>query len=117
MSTGSVQPPPVPAGPTIHEASLASGWSGAVLRGAVIDLGTAVARRLAGENVVVCGPDLDANRALARQIEAAVGPYKRGVPHTRTAGPEALPHFQQLDDSHLGHSFCETPNRRARRGP
>jgi hypothetical protein len=103
--------------PTIHEADLAGGPGGAVLRGAEIDFHTAVARRQAGENVVVCGPDTGTNRALAQRIEAAVGPYQRGVPHTRSAGPAALPHFQQADDRHPGHTFYETPQRRSRRQP
>jgi hypothetical protein len=104
----SVLPPP-----TIHEAALASGPSGAVIRGAEIDRDTAIARRQAGENIVVCGDDLAANRDLARRIEAAVGPYKREVPHRRLAGARALPHFQQQDPNHPGHTFYETPNRRA----
>ncbi len=111
MSDPKPAPPPVP---TIHEADLASGPSGAVLRGAEIDRATAVARRQLGGHVVVCGPDIRDTRALAQQVEASVGPYKRGVPHTRYAGPEALPHFQQTDDTHSGHTFYETPNRRAR---
>src|SRR5262249_2590886 len=104
-----------PPAPTVHEAALASGTSGAVIRGPAIDVAAAVARRKAGGDVVVCGDDLDANRALAGQIEAAVGPSKRGVPHTRSAGPRALPHFQQQDDRHKGHTFYETPKRRAAR--
>jgi len=42
-----------PPSPTIHEAELASGPSGAVIRGAEIDFDTAVARRQAGSDVVV----------------------------------------------------------------
>jgi hypothetical protein len=103
--------------PTIHEADLGSGPSGAVLRGPEIDLATAIARRQAGENVVVCGPDLDANREMAQQIEAGVGPYARGTPHIRTAGPLALPHFQQTDKTRLGHTFYETTQRRSRKRP
>jgi hypothetical protein len=103
--------------PTIHEADLESGPSGAVLRGAEIDFNAAVARRVAGGHVVVCGSDLKENRALARQIEAAVGPYSQGTPHTRTAGPLALPHFQQLDQDNEGHTFYDTPNRYARKKP
>jgi hypothetical protein len=37
------------------------------------------------------------------------------VPHRRLAGPRALPHFQQQDPAHLGHTFYETANRRAAR--
>jgi hypothetical protein len=107
---------PVP--PKIHEATLASALSGAVLKGAEIDFATAVARRRAGDNIVVCGDNLSANRALARAIEVAVGPVtKPHKPHYRKAGPAALPHFQQADPGHAGHSFYETdnPRRKARK--
>jgi hypothetical protein len=113
MPTDPSQPAPPP--PSIHEGELASGASGAVVRGAEMDFGAAVARRQAGENVVVCGDDLDANRGLAQRIEAAVGPYARSAPHRRHAGPRALPHFQQQNVDHKGHTFYETPNRKAAR--
>ena len=81
-----VQPPipveattPKPPEPTIHEADLESGPSGRVLRGAEIDFDTAVARRRAGQNVVVCGNDTDANRRRAYAIESTVGPCRRGA--------------------------------------
>lgn len=107
---------PVASAPvTIYEAELASGVSGGVVRGAEIDVGAAVARRRAGENVVVCGDDLKANRRQAEQIEAAVGPYVRSAPHKRSAGSRALPHFQQQDANQEGHTFYETPNLRAMR--
>jgi hypothetical protein len=119
MSTEPTKPPdaespPAPS-PTLHEAELASGASGGVIRGAEIDVGAAVERRRAGKNVVVCGDDLKANRRQAEQIEAAVGPYVRSVPHKDSAGPRALPHFQQQDESHEGHTFYETANLRAMR--
>ena len=100
---------------TIHEAELASGASGGVIRGAEIDFGTAVARRQAEQNVVVCGDDLKANRRQAEQIEAAVGAYLRSAPHKQSAGPRALPPFQQQEENHEGHTFYETPNLRAMR--
>ncbi len=80
-----------PAPPTIHEVELASGASGAVIRGAEIDRAVAIARRQNGANVVVCGDDLKANRALAQGIEGAVGPYLRSAPHKQHAGPRASP--------------------------
>jgi hypothetical protein len=92
---------------------LASGASGAVVRGDMLDFEAAAARRKAGHNVVVCGDDLTANRGLAQRIEAAVGPCIRSAPHRRYAGPMALPHFQQQDTAHEGRTFYETPNRRA----
>jgi len=126
MSTDGAQPPgaesapvaPAPAGSppaTIHEAELSSGPSGAVIRGVRIDFDKAVARRQAEKNVVVCGEDLKANRRQAEQIEAAVGSYVRSAPHKELAGPRALPHFQQQDEKHEGHTFYETPNLRAMR--
>jgi len=56
------RPRPVAAPPTIHEATLAPGPSGAVLKGAEIDLATAVARRQAGLDIVVCGDDRKARK-------------------------------------------------------
>jgi hypothetical protein len=102
-----------PPKPTIHEAELASGASGGVYRGAEIDLATAVARRQNGENVLVCGDDLKANRRLAEQVEAVVGPYVRSAPHKRYADPRALPHFQQQNAEHEGHTFYETAQQKA----
>jgi len=106
------KPPAEPA--KIFEAELASGPSGAVLRGVEIDMTGAIARRQAGENIVVCGGSLRANRQLAQSVESAIGPYERQVPHDELAGPLALPHFQQGDRAFRGHAFYETENRRAR---
>lgn len=102
--------------PTIHEAVRASGPLGAVLSGAVIDFNAAVARRQTGLDVVVCGEDVAANRRLAGAIEAAVGTCQRSDPHRR-AGPLALPHFQQDTPPPEGHTFYETPHRKARKRP
>ncbi len=109
-------PPAAAAPPKIHEATLASGPSGAVLKGAEIDLAAAIARRKAGLDTVVCGDDRKANRSIAQQIEAAVGPYESEDPHKR-AGPHALPHFQPAPRPPNGHSFYETdnPQRKARK--
>src|SRR5262249_11175468 len=108
-----VQPDPPP---TIHEAELASGPSGAVLRGAEIDFDAAVARRKTGADVVVCGNDIDANRSLARRIESAVGPCRRSDPQQK-AGPQALPHYQPDPRPPDGHTFYETPRRKSRKSP
>lgn len=110
-------PPPAASPPTIHEAERVAGPSGAVLCGAEIDVAKAIARRRSGLDVVVCGADLKANRALAASIELAVGSYQRGVPHTRHAGPLALPHFQQATPPPAGHTFYETEHRKARKKP
>ncbi|HTU18578.1 MAG TPA: hypothetical protein VMG10_11005 [Gemmataceae bacterium] len=107
---------PVPP-PTIHEAERVAGPSGAVLRGAEIDLAAAIARRRGGLDVVVCGADLKANRTLAASLESAVGRCQRGVPHTRHAGPLALPHFQQATPPPIGHTFYETEHRKAKKKP
>jgi hypothetical protein len=112
------QPAPSPPPPTIHEATRAGGPSGAVVRGVAIDEATAVARRRAGEDVVVCGDDVDANRRLAWRIEAGAGPPSRPQsPHKLRAGPHALPHFQQAKAPPEGHTFYETANRKARKKP
>jgi hypothetical protein len=105
---------PVPAQPTIHEAELEGGPSGRVLRGAEIDFNMAVARRRAGQNVVVCGNEVDANRRQAYAIEVTVGPCQRGGPHD-LAGPHALPHYQPHPRPPEGHTFYETARRKARR--
>jgi hypothetical protein len=107
-----------PSPPTIHEAELEPGASGRVLRGKEIDFAAAVARRRAGQNVVVCDGDQDANRRLASAIESAVGTCQRAPPHIRHAGPCALPHYQQTRRSPpgpVGHTFYETSHRKARR--
>jgi hypothetical protein len=109
-------PAPSPA-PTVHEAELAAGPSGAVLFGAEIDFANAVARRQAGQDVVVRGDDTDANRRLAYRIEAAVGPPTRPQPPERKAGPLALPHFHQQSRDPAGHLFYETEKRKARKRP
>jgi hypothetical protein len=103
---------------TIHEAELESGPAGRVLRGSEIGFDTAVARRRAGRNVVVCGDDRGANQRTAGRIEAACGPCVRADPHIRHAGPFALPHYQQTRRSPpgpAGHTFYETEKRKARR--
>jgi hypothetical protein len=112
------QPTPPPAAPTIHEAFLGSGGAGFVEYGAEIDFTTAVLRRQTGEDVVVRGEDINANRRLAEQIEKAVGPCQRQVPPIRSAGPHALPHYQQTrrkPPGPVGHTFYETAQRKARR--
>ena len=109
-------PTPTPA-PTIHEAELDAGPSGAVLFGPAIDFDSAVVRRQAGQDVVVRGNDTDANRRLAYRIEAAVGPPSRPQPPERQAGPLALPHFHQHSRNPVGHLFYETEKRKARKRP
>ena len=100
--------------PTLHEAELESGPWGRVLRGAEIDFAIAVARRRAGQNVVVCGNEVDANRRQAFAVESTVGACKRGGPHD-LAGPNALPHYQPNPRPPDGHTFYETARRKARR--
>jgi hypothetical protein len=107
--------PPPP--PTIHEAERVPGPFGAVFRGAELDFAGAVARRQAGEDVVVCGDDEDANRLLAGQVEAAVGPRTRAQPPERNAGPQALPHYHQISRNPDGHTFYEINRRKTRKKP
>jgi hypothetical protein len=93
--------------PVIHEATIASDGSGAVFKGAIIDESAAVARRKAGLDVVVCGKELAANRALACRIETQASPrYVRHPPHM-SAGPMSLPHYQPDPRPPDGHTFYE----------
>ena len=104
--------PSPPDEPRIHEASL--GALGSVVRGKQITLAEAQALRASGQDVVVCGTDLAANRSVARTIELnATGSAKRCPPHPN-AGPLALPHFQPDPRPPDGHTFYETPHRRTR---
>lgn len=115
LNSDALEPPSADESPTVHEAELAPGASGGVYRGFEFDVEAAIARRQIGGNVVVCGNDLKANRRLAEKIEAAVGPYVRSAPHRISAGPRALPHFQQQNPDHEGHCFYETPKQKALR--
>jgi hypothetical protein len=102
---------------TVHEAVCAEDGSGAVVRGVVLTRSQAVARRQAGGDVVVCGPDTFANAREAFAIESAVGPCKPDGPHEDVAGTQALPHFQPKVRTSPGHTFYETPVRKAVPGP
>lgn len=100
-----------PSSPQVFEASL--GADGAVVKGPAIAQAQAEARRKAGRDVVVCGPDLAANRGLAGAIERnANGRSKRCPPHA-SSGPNSLPHYQPDPRPPAGHTFYETPNRKA----
>jgi hypothetical protein len=89
---------------------------GRVVRGQEITEAEAVRERRAGRDIVVCGGELEANRSLARAIEAQVGPYIIQPPHKR-GGPFSLPHFQPDPRPPTGHSFYETSNLKAARRP
>jgi hypothetical protein len=103
--------PTAPSSTRIHEATL--GVNGAVVNGAEITKHQAEARRKLGFDVVVCGGNLAENRRLAGEIErAANGSSKRCPPHA-SAGAHALPHCQPDPRPPAGHTFYETPNRKA----
>jgi hypothetical protein len=89
------------------------GTDGKVIRGDEITEEVAVAERKAERHVVVCGNDIRATRALAQAIENQVGPWERQPPHTKSAGPFALPHYQQLKKPPQGHTFYETEKKKA----
>lgn len=95
----------------IYKAALGS--QGRVIRGAEITEAEAVVEYGAGRDVVVCGGTSLENHRLARRIANAVGPNKRQVPHTKQAGPYALPHFQPQARPPDGHAFYETDHRKA----
>lgn len=108
--------------PTSPSASLRSppqiyegirGASGAVMKGSPLTQAQAELRRRAGQDVVVCGADLTDNRRLAGLVERnANGKAKRCPPHAN-AGANALPHYQPDPRPPQGHTFYETPNRKA----
>jgi hypothetical protein len=108
------QEPPAPV-VTIHEAHRVFDGSGVVEWGDELTPQEAADPRRQGKDIVVRGNDLEANRAQAKEIEALVGtPSRPQFPHA-SAGPRALPHFHQHSRSPEGHSFYETPKRKARR--
>ena len=99
--------------PSIHEALCFRDGSGGVSRGAGLTLAEAIIRRQNGNDVVVCGDDPFANARQAFAIESSVGPCKPDGPHADVAGVKALPHFQQKAPPPIGHTFYETPVRKA----
>jgi hypothetical protein len=96
---------------TIHEAT--EGPDGKVFRGAVINETQAAARRRRGMDIVVSGDDAAENCQVARGIETQIGPNYHDGPHTLTAGPYALPHWQQDRSPPAGHAFYETHLRKS----
>lgn len=111
MATG-----PTKVVPDIFEATLASDGTDAVDQGRRLTRDEAEARRSLGQDIVVCGPDTIANDMLASEIEAAVSaPGGKAIHHPPHLGPESLPHWQQLKLPPSGHSFYETPLRKARK--
>ena len=97
--------------PTIFEARLLA--KGGVQKVREIPLTSAIALRQSGHDVVVCGGELAANRAVAESIEQqANGRWKRCPPHA-SAGSNALPHYQPEVRGPAGHTFYETPRRKA----
>jgi hypothetical protein len=105
--------PSPPAPPTIHEAFCARDGSGGVRRGRTLTPAEAIHCRQSGGDVVVCGPDTFATAREAHAIESAVGPCVPDGPHLDAAGALALPHFQQRVPPPEGHTFYETPVRKA----
>jgi hypothetical protein len=112
-------PPPPPAGePEVFEATRAEDGSGAVFRHGKLTRQQAIDRRRTGGDIVVCRPDPFANDRLAGEIEQAVTPSgRRPIYHGPHLGPDSLPHWQQPMPPPAGHSFHETPVRRARVAP
>ena len=99
--------------PSIHEALCARDGSGGVRKGRKLTRTEAIHHRQGGGDIVVCGTDTFANAREAHAIESAVGPCIPDGPHLDVAGAQALPHFQQRVPPPEGHSFYETPVRKA----
>lgn len=91
----SASTPSAPALPSIYEASRATDGSDAVIRGAELTQTQAVARRKAGGDIVVCGPDTARNDRLAHEIEEAAAEGRAILYHGPHGGPLSLPHWQQ----------------------
>jgi hypothetical protein len=105
-----------PPDPEIYEATRAKDGSDAVDRGGILTKAQAVARRQAGEDIVVCGPDTFRNDRVAREIEEAATPAGNPPPIYQGphGGPLSLPNWQQKAPPPEGHRFHETPVRKAR---
>jgi len=100
--------------PVIYEATRATDGSDAVIRGAELTQTQAIARRQAGGDVVVCGPDTARNDQLAHDIEDAAAAGGSIIYHGFHGGPLSLPHWQQKVPPPGGHGFHETHVRKAR---
>lgn len=98
--------------PSIHEATL--GEKGSVLKGKTITQAEAESKRKSGDDVVVCGSNLTANRSLALSIEGNANTKAKRCPPHPQAGDHALPHYQPDPRPPAGHTFYETPNRKAK---
>ena len=105
-------PPAATATQEIYAASC--GQNGIVQKiGKPITQAIATQLRQTGSDVVVCGPDVGANRRLAKWIEmSASGNCVVHPPHA-SAGAYALPHCQPDPRPPQGHTFYETANRKA----
>jgi hypothetical protein len=115
MTLQTKEPGGSPPLPTVHEAELSSGPSGAVEWGAELTDDQAVNRRKQGLDIVVRGATEKETGLKAAAIEKQVGtPITADPPHRR-AGPMALPHYHQVSRSPGGHSFYETTRRKAKR--
>ena len=89
------------------------GPNGAVVRGSKLTQKQAEDNRKRGYNVVVCGPDVKANRTRAEAIERnANGNVVHHAP-SPNAGAHALYHFQPNPRGPQGHTFYESNGRSA----
>ena len=79
-----------------------------------IDFAAAVARRQAGENVVVRGDDIHENRHLAEQIEGSVGPCQRATLTCRGQARAPCRTTSRLDGHHQ--DLAVTPSMRRQIG-
>jgi hypothetical protein len=104
--------------PEIHTAERAADGSDVVERkagSAPLTREAAIARRQAGGDIVVCGPDTKRNDRVAWEIEtAATAGGGKCLYHGPHGGPLSLPHWQQQTPPPEGHSFHETERRPAR---
>src|SRR5438270_11787596 len=116
MASPSSAPAAAAAAPDIYEGTRATDGSDVVIRGRELTRGQAVAGRVAGGDIVVCGPDTVHNDRVAWEIEVAATPGGSAPPiyHGPHGGPLSLPHRQQKIPPPRGHAFHETHVRQAR---
>jgi hypothetical protein len=99
--------------PKIYKAILGTG--GDVIRGAEITEAASVIERKAGRDVVVCGPNLRDNYALAEKIETTANGNCKACPPHYVMGPGAMFHFHADPRPPDGHCFYETTKHKAKK--
>lgn len=76
----------------------------------LLKLDEAIAERIAGRDVVVCGPVLRTNIQIAEKVEAAATGNQHQLHRAHLdRGKKALSHWQHETNQISGHTFFESP--------